>query len=252
MAAIAPPPAEPASDAPAEPTTRTGHEWRRLLVWAAALVAAVDVVFMALVGEVIPPFALSAVLTLVGVVLLRRLRRTGVVVLGLTAVLMLAGGTMFAIPHLAHPSSGIDFFHAVTGIFGRVLMVVAAVMTLRRAAAAGARRVGAVSVALLALSLLVAAVATAASSGEQAEPGDVVTAITHDFEDGISVSGGDTLFVDNQKAFRHTFTVEGTSIDVDVPASQGVRVPIELAPGTYDVVCLIPGHEFMTSTLEVR
>jgi plastocyanin len=246
MATIAPTPTTH------EPGAATSGEWVRLLAWTAGVVAVVDVGFIALVGEVIPPLAISAVLTLVGLALLRRLPRTGVVVLGLTSLLMLVGGVAFAAPHLAHPASGVDFFHAVVGIFGRIVAIGVAVAALRRAPAAGARRVGGASTALLALSLLVAAVATVAATGEQAQADDVVTVITNDFDETIEVAAGGTLCVDNQKAFRHTFTVVGTSIDVDVPASQGVRIPIELSPGTYEVVCELPGHEYMSSTLAVR
>jgi uncharacterized cupredoxin-like copper-binding protein len=37
-----------------------------------------------------------------------------------------------------------------------------------------------------------------------------------------------------------------------VPASQGVRVPIDLPTGSYEVICAVPGHEAMSGTLEVR
>jgi uncharacterized cupredoxin-like copper-binding protein len=59
------------------------------------------------------------------------------------------------------------------------------------------------------------------------------------------------VFVDNRDFFRHTFTVEETSIDVELPARQGARVPVDLPAGTYAVVCPVPGHEFMASTLTV-
>jgi plastocyanin len=68
----------------------------------------------------------------------------------------------------------------------------------------------------------------------------------------IAAATGDTLFVDNRDLFRHTFTVEGTDLDVELPATQGVRIPLELAPGSYEVVCAVPGHEFMQASLEVR
>jgi uncharacterized cupredoxin-like copper-binding protein len=252
MAAIAPPPATPTATGTPETTSETGREWLRLLAWTAGVVAVVDLVFLALVGLLIPPLAISSLLIVIGLSLLRRFPRAGVIVLGLTSLVILLGGVVFALPHLAHPSSGVDFFHAVVGVFGRVLAIGAAVMALRRATGAGARRVGAAAVATLALSLLVASVATLAATGEEAQPGDVVTPITIDFEESIEVAAGETLFIDNQKAFRHTFTVEGTSLDVEVPASQGVRVPIDLAPGSYGVVCEIPGHEEMRATLEVR
>jgi plastocyanin len=249
MATLATPPVEPTTiDTPA----RTGSEWRRLLVWTTGVVAAVDLAFMALAQAVIPPLAIGVVLTAIGIALHRRFPRSAVIVLGSTSVLLLAGGLQFAVGHLAHPASGIDFVHAVVGIFGRVVAIGVSVAALRRTPASGARRVGAASVVGLAASLLVAGIATAAATGEEAEPGDVVTAITeHDFDD-VETSSGDTLFVDNQTPFRHTYTVEGTSLDVDLPAGQGARAVVDLPPGSYDVICAVPGHEAMSGTLAVR
>lgn len=249
MATLATPPIEPTTvDAPA----RTGSEWRRLLIWTTGVVAFVDLAFMALAQAVIPPLAIGVVLTAIGIALHRRYARAAVIVLGLTSVLLLAGGAQFAVGHLAHPASGIDFVHAVVGVFGRVVAIGVSVAALRRMSATGVRRVGAVSVVGLAASLLVAGIATAAATGEEAEPGDVVTAITeHDFDDA-EVASDDTLFIDNQTPFRHTYTVEGTSLDVDLPAGQGVRAPMDLPSGSYDVICAVPGHEAMTGTLTVR
>jgi hypothetical protein len=246
MATIAPTPATTAA-------TTSRHEWLRLLVWVTGVVAAVDLLFIALVREPIPPLLIGAVATGVGIALARRAPRAAVVVLAVTSLLMLTGALQFGSEHLTHPSSGIDFTHAVVGIVGRVVAIGAAVMAWRRTDAAGARRVGGASVALLAVTLLVAGVATAAATGEEAEPGDVVTSIAdHDFAEVIEVTAGGTLFVDNLEPFRHTFTVEGTSTDVVVPASQGVRVPIDLPTGSYEVICAVPGHEAMSGTLEVR
>jgi uncharacterized cupredoxin-like copper-binding protein len=58
--------------------------------------------------------------------------------------------------------------------------------------------------------------------------------------------------VDNSHIFRHSFTVEETDIDVELPALQAVRVPIDLAAGTYTVICDVPGHEEMTGVLIVE
>lgn len=231
---------------------RTG-EWLRLLAWLAGTVAFVDLVFIALVREVIPPLVVGAALTGIGIGIVRRFPRSAAIVLGLTNLLLLVGALQFGAGHLAHPSSGIDFSHAAIGILGRLTAVGAAVMALRRTPPSGARRLATVAVGLLGATLVVAAVATVAATGAEPDPDDVVTVIAdHDFAERIEVAAGDTVFVDNQEPFRHTFTVAGTAIDVDVPADQGVRIPIDLAPGTYEVICDIPGHEAMVTTLTVR
>lgn len=240
---------EPTLERHTEDTRRT---WLQLLLWTAAVVAAVDVVFMLLAGAAIPPFVISTVLTVVGVALLRRWPRAGVIVLLATALLMLIGGGPGALTHLDQPSSGIDWSHAVVGVFGRLVVVVAAIGALRRAGAATARRLATASAGLFALTLLVAAVATAASDAIEPDADDVVTVVLeHDFEAAV-VSAGGTLFVDNQEMFRHTYTVPGTDIDLDLPANGAARTVVDLAPGTYDVRCEIPGHDAMQGTLEVR
>lgn len=46
--------------------------------------------------------------------------------------------------------------------------------------------------------------------------------------------------------------VGDVAVGVELPASVGVRVPIDLPVGVYDGICDIPGHEHMTATLEVE
>jgi hypothetical protein len=235
-----------------EPST-SGSPWVVVLTWTTAVVALVDLVFFALIQTVIPPLAVGAVLTAVGLLLLRRARRVGILVLGLTSAVMLVGNLPFALDHLAHPASAIDFVHAVSGSLGRLLAVLAAIGAWRGAAEASARRFAVSAMGLGAATVAFAGVAMLTTTGDTATSEDVPVVVADNaFPDQTVVTGGATLFVDNQDLFRHTFTVEGTDIDVELPAAQGVRVGIDLTPGTYDVVCAVPGHEFMTATLEVQ
>ena len=231
----------------------TRSAWLPLLGVSALVIAGLDLVFLALIAEVVPPLVAGAALTAVGVALLRFRPRVGVIVLGLTTVVMLIGSMPFAADHLAHPDSGIDWAHAVIGVVGRLVVLVAVVGAWRSGSEAGARRVGVGSLTLLGLVAAVALVATAVTSGDELQSGDVVLEITAtEFPDVVTVQTGDVLYVDNQHMFRHTFTVEGTDIDINLPALQGVRVPIDLAPGTYELTCAVPGHEAMTGQLVVE
>jgi plastocyanin len=227
--------------------------WVRVLVWLTAAIAAADLLFFVLIADVIPPLAVGAVLTAVGIATVRRAPRAGIVVLGATNLLMLVGNAPFAVDHLAHPASAVDFTHAVVGSIGRALAVVATVGAWRSSSPAGARRFGVAAVGLAATTVAVSAVAMVTSSGDEAEADDVPVVVDQaEFPERITAASGSTLFVDNRDLFRHTFTVEGTDLDVGLPATQGVRIPIELAPGTYAVICALPGHEFMQASLEVR
>jgi plastocyanin len=240
----------------AAPTTQPppgAGTWTFVLAGVTTTVAIVDVLFFAIIREVIPPLAVGVALTVVGVALLRTRRRAGTIVVGLTSAVMLAGGLGFATAHFGHPESGVDWAHAVIGSAGRVLAIAAAVAAWRGGSEHAARRTGASALGALGLVLTVALVTTVATSGDAAEPDDVTVTVERAlFPEGLVVSSGEVLHVDNRDLVRHTFTVEGTDVDVELPARQGVRVPIDLATGTYELVCEIPGHEAMTSTLTVR
>jgi hypothetical protein len=94
----------------------------------------------------------------------------------------------------------------------------------------------------------------AATDSVAALPGDVeVTAeqLMWAPED-ISIDGSVTgIWIDNKDGIRHTFTIPELGIDVEVPALKARRVDIDAAPGSYQIICDVPGHESMTGTLIV-
>ncbi len=245
------PPAQPVvGDRPDRPGK---NPWLTPLKALAGIVALGDVVFMALIPSLIPPLAAGVVLTLVGIALVRRRPRVAVVVLGVTSAALLLAGIAFLSSHLAHPGSPVDFLHAVLAIVGRALAVVAAVGAWRRAAAAGARRLAAAALGLAGLAVAVSGVATLLTEDEAARDDDIPVVVAgSQFPAAIVVEQGQTLHLDNQDVFRHTFTVPDTTLDVDLPATTAARAIVDLPPGSYDVICDIPGHEHMTAVLEVR
>jgi plastocyanin len=251
QSAVRPPASDPHTSGPLDRSTAPMQPWLRVAAWAAGVVVAIDVLFLVLIQVLAHPLAGFSVLTLIGIALLRRRPRIGMWMLVISSLVALVD-VGSAIPHLTHPSSGVDFIHAVVGVFGRLLVVGAGVAVWRQASDASARRVGTAAVGLLGAAALLAAVASLLSSGQQAAPQDAVSSITDaEFEDAVVASGG-TLFVDNQDLFRHTYTVVGSDIDVHLAARQGERIAIDLDPGIYDIICVIPHHDFMTGTLEVQ
>ena len=239
-----------------EPHLRSAHRtsnWDRLLMVSAAVVSVVDLAYMALVAKIIPPMAIGIVLTVVGVALMRVRRRAGIVVLALTAAVLLVGAVPFVVDHIGHPESGVDWMHTVIGAFGRLFVLGVAVKTWRSGSNAAARMTGVLALGVLGALASVALVATAATSGDERRDGDITVSIDSTaFPEQIVAGSGDVLFIDNSHIFRHSFTVEGTDIDVELPALQAVRVPIDLPVGTYDVICDVPGHEAMTTVLIVE
>jgi hypothetical protein len=235
------------------PDSTGRNPWLVPLVALTGIVALGDVVFMALIPTLIPPLVAGVALTLVGIALVRRRRSAAVVVLGLTSAALALAGIAFLSSHLTHPGSPIDFLHAVLAIVGRVLAVVAAVGAWRGRSASGARRLAATALGLAGVAVAVSGIATLLTDGEHVRDGDVPVAITgSQFPDTIVVERGQTLHIDNQDLFRHTFTVPDTALDVDLPASTAARTPVDLPAGSYDVICDIAGHEHMTARLEVR
>ena len=245
------PPAQPViGDRPDRPGK---NPWLTPLKALTGIVALGDVVFMALIPSLIPPLAAGVVLTLVGIAVVRRRPRVAVVVLGVTSAALLLAGIAFLSSHLAHPGSPVDFLHAVLAIVGRALAVVAAVGAWRRAAAAGARRLAAAALGLAGLAVAVSGVATLLTEDEATRDDDIPVVVAgSQFPAAIVVEQGQTLHLDNQDVFRHTFTVPDTTFDVDLPATTTARAIVDLPPGSYDVICDIPGHEHMTAVLEVR
>ena len=58
--------------------------------------------------------------------------------------------------------------------------------------------------------------------------------------------------VTNRDPVRHTFVIDGTNVKLEVPASKGRRVEVELAAGEYRFRCDVAGHERMEGVLTVR
>jgi plastocyanin len=234
------------------PRAERSGGWMRLLAWSAGTGATVDAILMAIVGEMIPPLAVGVVLTAVGIALLRGRPRFAIGLLGVTSALLVVTGAPFALPEVAHPESGISFGHAVIHLVTRLVAVVAAFGAWRGGSPAAARRIGAVTVAAIAGTVAVAAIATAVTTSDAMQDGDVVVEVADfEFPATVHVPAGGALFVDNADLLRHTFSVEGTGIAQELPARKSVRFDVDLPPGTYSVLCDVPGHDSMHADLVV-
>ena len=237
----------------AAPGTDRRAAWMRLLLWSAAVSAVVDVAVMALAGTLIPPVAAGVALSIVGIALLRSRPRAAIGLLGVVSALLLVTSAPFATPHLAHPESGVDFGHAAIHLGGRLVAVMAAIGAWRQATPPVARWLGRVAAALLAVVALSSLVAIARTTNDAAGPGDVTVAVRDfAFPAEVRVRSGGAVLVDNADLNRHTFTVRGEGLTHDLPARSATRFTVDLAPGTYEVFCAIPGHDAMTAPLIVE
>ncbi|MDR7404241.1 MAG: cupredoxin domain-containing protein [Armatimonadota bacterium] len=56
-------------------------------------------------------------------------------------------------------------------------------------------------------------------------------------------AGKATLVIRNEGTIEHNFVIQGLGVEVDaIPAGGSRQVTVDLRPGTYEVVCNIPGH----------
>ena len=85
------------------------------------------------------------------------------------------------------------------------------------------------------------------------DPVDATTVELSDFAfrpNCLSAEAGATIALENTGDAPHTFTVEGTDVDVEVAAGSSVEASLSGAgPGTYAVTCTL--HPQMEATLIV-
>ncbi len=106
---------------------------------------------------------------------------------------------------------------------------------------------------MLAITLVSAGVAALLTATDSHQAGDVLVPVRDvTFPDEVRVASGDDVLVENTDLVRHTFTVEGTDLSVELPERTNVRVGIDLPVGTYRIICAIPGHQNMTTNLVVE
>jgi len=232
-------------------STATG--WRKALVIALGINALLCVGLIALIGEVIPPLVVFAVLFVVfGVFAYRNAKRWPVIVSLVLAVLFILGNLPFIIEDLSHPDTMASFVPIWLMVMTTVFVIVAAVETLRRASSSPSyTSVGFTVVAVFGV-LLSVGMATAVDSDTRQEGDTVVTAKDVAYPSEVTVESGGAVFVENKDIFRHTFVVDGQDVKEELQGSSSRRIPIDLEPGTYTFRCDVVGHEDMEGDLIVE
>ena len=229
--------------------------WRRLLL----VVAAVNIVVALLVqvvlaDSVIPPLLAFMLLYAIAIVVLLRPGRTGPILVGVVSVLFFLGNLPFITSDLAHPSTFLQF--SVT-LLGTVAAFVGAVAMF---GAVVGRPASAAPLALVAAAVVVIGVAASVAaslfvSNQASESGDVtLEAKETKFAPDVARAraGRVGVHVANEDLSRHTFSIDGLNVDLEVPGSKSRRVEFDAGPGTYTFECKVPGHEDMDGVLTVE
>lgn len=98
-----------------------------------------------------------------------------------------------------------------------------------------------VGIGAVGLTMLMGAACSTPAKTDCSHPETSTTVTVSDFTyrpGCLAVAPGDTLTVTNDDSIPHTFTVEGTNVDVDLGSDQAASVALNaLAPGTYTVTC---------------
>lgn len=136
-----------------------------------------------------------------------------------------------------------------------VLAIVAVVLDGRPPSRAPA--LGAVAAVLAVPVVLVGARVLGVGEEVVRQPGDLeVTMRNTEFDPAdVRADAGGGVVITNDDLFWHTWTIDELDIDVRIPTGGTRRVELPLVePGTYEIVCTIPGHESvgMTGELTLR
>ena len=243
----------PERSAPTDP--RVGLSWTRVAFIGAVTVAVWSIVLQLIAGTLIPPVAVIGAAFLVFAPFLARERRKTGLGLAVFAVLAVAGNLPGILDDLSHPASAPAFILTLASVLGAGLATVGGLgMFFRWAPDAGRRLVVAAATIFVVGSFTSASIA-ATTESDSALPADVaVVAESVEWHPGhvTMTSGSSGIWVDNRDGIRHTFTVPELDIDLEIPALKTRRIDVEAAPGTYQIVCEVPGHEDMTATLTIE
>ena len=236
------------------PTSRVTENWLRLARWMAITMVVWAVVTHITARVIIPPVLVIGLIYAVFIPFLRDGRRKVALGLAVFSFLALAGNVPGLVDELSHLSSAPAFILTLLSLLGALVAIVAGIGAFRSDSEPPTRPIvfgaAAVFVVLAATSVVVAA----NTDSDAAQAGDVeIVAEKVKFNPGeITVPVGGGIWVDNKDGIRHTFTIEGEGIELEIPALKAKRLDLDLAAGTYDVICSVPGHENMTGTLTVE
>lgn len=240
--------------APSE--TTTNWTWLTLarigagafIVWAVGLQLAA--------GFFDPIIIVLALIYAASLWLLDAQRRGRMIAFTVFAGLTMIPNLVFGGPDFAHPESAGSFVPQLFVTLAIAMAIAGGVGVLRGWPHPNARTTINRTAILFAAGLGVSLVLSATAPSDGPLPDDVaVNAAGFAWDPGVvtydtSTAGG--LWIDNQDFAQHELAVPELAIDVPVPALKSRRIDLgDVQPGTYQIICTIPGHESMTATLEV-
>ena len=232
------------------------NSWSTVLIGALVVLVLAFVAIMIVVGTVIPPLVVFAILYVLLAVGLARWpeKRWLFIAAAILALVAILANLPFILEDLAHPETIATFFLPFMSIVAGIVAIVAGILGwMRRSSNASPYVVGG-AIALVAIALLGSLVATLSVSDDARAEGDVVVVAEGiEYPERVTLpSGVRGIFLENKDVVRHTFVVEGQDVKKELPGSTNRRLEVGLPPGQYEFKCDVPGHERMEGTLEIQ
>lgn len=240
-------------DTRSEKMETSASRWMRLARVSAIVIVAWSVILQALAG-LIPPVAAIGVVFLAFIPFLSGGRRKLGLAYAVVAAVAISGNLPAVIDELSNPESSPAFILTLLSIIGAALAIVSGLGAFFEWSPQPIRTVGTAGAALFVAGTVLSLTLAANTPSDAAVPGDVeVVAEGVMWVPGeITVSNASGVWIDNRDGIRHTFTVPELDIDVEIPALRSRRIDVDAAPGVYQIVCEVPGHESMTGSLVVE
>lgn len=229
--------------------------WTRLARGGAIAMVAWSLLLQLTAGSLIPPVAVIGVVFLAFVPFLTGHRRRLGLALAVVGVLSLVGNLGVVIDDLSNPNSTPAFVLTLLAVLGAATATTGGLGVFFGWSGERVRTVAMASVATLAVGSMVSVILGANTDSDAKMPADlsVIASQLRWEPTEIALGSGDSaLWIDNRDGVRHAFVVPELGIDLEIPALKARRVEVFAGPGTYELICTVPGHESMTGTLIVE
>jgi len=242
-------------DQPADTKTdATAAAWMRVARGSAATIVVWVILLHSSARVLIPPVLLIGVVYAALIPFLRGARRGLGLAYAIVGFLTLFGNAPATIDELSHLDSAPAFILTLLAVVGSAVAIVAGLGTWRSGALPPTRRIVVAAVAVFTSLAVTSVVVSLTTDSDVPEPDDA-RLVAERVEYGPDVvnlaATGGGVWIDNKDGVRHTFTIEGEGIDIEIPALKARRFDVNLAAGSYEFICSVPGHEGMKGTLTV-
>ena len=237
------------------PTKASTTEWMRLAKGGSIVMLIWSIALQVTAGTLIPPVAVIGLVFLAFLPLLKGERRRLGLALSIFTAVALLGNLDGIIDELQNPESAPAFILTLLSTVGALLAFAGGLGAFFRLPAQPVRTLAIGAVGVFLVGTVGSLVIAAGTGSDVALATDVqVTAqqvmwAPEDIRIDTSASG---LWIENRDGIRHTLTIPELGIDLEVPALKARRVDIDAEPGTYQIICTVPGHETMTGILTVN